>query len=357
VVTISAQAVSMTEGGPLYFSVRADPAPRTDLTVGVTISYGGCDQEPSSQSVTIAAGESSATLQVPTSGTAGCIVTATIADGGGYRVRSGADTSADTTVTRLPVPTAPLPEEPVVTIAADESSVVEGRDLSFTLTATPPPSSALTVTLSWSDPGSFLAPPVPQTVTIPTGGTVTLTAATHDNDHEPGGEVSVTILARSGYTFGAPDSATVAVTDNDASTTTSTPSAAPEVWPCPPAPVDPDERPYCPYVSVGTDASSVTEGTPASFTLTMDPTPLVATTVSMEWQYASTRVGDRPETVTFAVGSGTVTVTVQTIDNDVADGETFLYLTLTKIARSESNPYALKSTSVESVCIQDNDGS
>ena len=58
----------------------------------------------------------------------------------------------------------------MVTISPDESSVVEGSDLSFTLTAVPPPASALPVTLSWSDPGSFLAETLPRTVTIPTDG-------------------------------------------------------------------------------------------------------------------------------------------------------------------------------------------
>lgn len=373
----------MTAGGELYFSIRADPAPRTDLTVGVTvsssptgvhtISYGGCKVARSSEPVTIAAGDSSTPLEVPTSGAAGCTVTATIADGQGYRVGRSADASAAVDVTgSTDLPPPPAPAEPVVTIAADRSSVVEGEGLSFTVTAAPPPASALEVTVSWSDPDSFLAESVPRTVTVPTSSsTVKLRAATTDDSaDEPDGVVTATISGGSGYTIGSPASAPVTVTDNDASTTTSTPPPPPVQWKCPPeslprGPEEPlppwlylPERPeppfYCSLVSIRADVMSVTEGDDISFELTAEPAPESDLTVSLSWGANASRVGARPSTVTIAAGSSTASFTVQTIDNSIPDGTSRCIAYVTPRAASESNPYGLE-TPTAKVEIEDND--
>ena len=351
VVTISAGAVSVTEGGPLDFSIAARPAPRTDLTVVVTVAYGGCDVAQSSKSVTIAAGDSSTTLTVHTSGAAGCTVTATIAGGQGYRPGRAADASAGAAVTAVadsPDPR-PAPAEPVVTVAAEQSRVTEGDDLSFTVTAAPPPKSALKVTVSWSDPGSFLTEPVQQTVTIPTSGTAPLRAATeNDSADEPDDVVTVTISDGSGYKVGSPDSATVTVTDNDASTTGGTPPAPRTNWRC-------TFNTYCPLVSVAADHPRVAEGTPALFTLTADPLPRSALTVSLDWVYDPARVGERPQTVTFDAGSSTASVRVDTVDDHDTDGDDYLLVAITRESASASNPYGLNLVANAMVVVEDND--
>ncbi|MDE0229841.1 MAG: hypothetical protein OXJ62_13395, partial [Spirochaetaceae bacterium] len=58
VLTITAGTESVTEGDSLHFSIRAEPAPPADLTVAVTIAYGGCGLAQTSKPVTIAAGAS-----------------------------------------------------------------------------------------------------------------------------------------------------------------------------------------------------------------------------------------------------------------------------------------------------------
>jgi hypothetical protein len=177
VVTIVAVSESVAVEAPLEFNVRARPAPTMDLTVGieVTVDPAGCTQVQSAPStVMIAAGAEQATLTVQTSDAGvdadGCTVSVMIAPGEGYEVGEAAEASASTTIMGI------LPDRqgPVVTIAADNSSVSEGSTVSFTLTATPAPASPLTVPVSWSQQGSFLTVSPPQTVTIPTSGTATL---------------------------------------------------------------------------------------------------------------------------------------------------------------------------------------
>jgi hypothetical protein len=229
----------------------------------------------------------------------------------------------------------------VVTIAADQLTVVEGDDLSFTLTAEPPPASDLTVTVTWSESGSFLTEPGPLTVTIPTSGTATLRAATdNDSADEPNGEVTVTIVHGSDYEAGTVYSATVTVTDNDASTTAGTPpTPAPEISPCA---TDGYGITNCPLVSISADASPVTEGDPASFTLTSDRVPESAITVSLEWLYSSSRiVGTPPATATFDAGSSTASVTIQTVDDGEPDGGFELRVFVSDDLASASNRYAL----------------
>ena len=132
VVTIGSAAGSVVVGEPVQFHVSANPAPRADLTVRVTIASTGCELAQSPESVTIAAGDSRATLTVAIGGVAvganGCEVTARIAAGEGYEVGAGAG-AASTTLTM----------RPVVTVTADSASVTKGSPVSFTLTASPPP--------------------------------------------------------------------------------------------------------------------------------------------------------------------------------------------------------------------------
>jgi len=351
VVTISAEADSATAGSSLSFRVRAQPAPRTNLTVGVTIAYAGCDVARSSESVTIAAGDSSTTLTVKTDGAAaGCTVTATIAGGEGYRAgRAADDASASVAVTAVTGSTNPRPAVPMVTIEADRTRVVPGGELIFTLTATPRPASDLEVTVSWSDPGSFLAARAPQQVTIPTDGTAELRQPTDDDGaYEGEVELTVALVAGTGYAIGTPGSATVAVTGSVAGTPSGTvPASEPEPWRC-------SLGMHCPLVSVHADAS-VTEGTPVSFTFTADPVPLSATTVALAWRYRPGRFGDRPATVTFAAGSGTASVTVQTIANGVADRNLFLRLVISRSAAAANNAYGIGFHPVMHVTIEDDD--
>ena len=282
VVTIASAGDSVVGGDPLRFRVSANPAPPAALTVTVTITAPDCELAQSPESVTIAAGESHATLTVPSSGVAAganrCVVTATIAAGEGYEVGEAAGASASATLTM----------QPVVTVTRDSASVTEGEQVSFTLTAAPPPAVDLTVTVSWSDPGSFLAASVPRMVTIPASeSTAALTAATVDGAGEPDGSVTATVEAGSGYTVGASGSATVAVT------ATTSPSPAPR-----PAP-----RPPLPAVSIdsGVTEGEVTEGEDMVFELTAYPARLPGPdlTINLKWGGSGRHLAPNlPDTVT-----------------------------------------------------------
>ena len=119
---------------------------------------------------------------------------------------------------------------PVVTIAGG-SAVTEGTEASFTVTASPVPTSNLTVNLRVADaPHSDFVSATNQgggkTVAVPTTGTTTYTVATvggsSETTDEPNGAVTTTLLSGDGYTLGSTFSASTTVNDNDATTLTLT---------------------------------------------------------------------------------------------------------------------------------------
>ena len=296
VVTI-APAASVAEGGPPRFLVRAAPAPTADLTVAVTIASPDCTLTQAPKSVTIAAGKTEATLTVPTSGSGagaeGCTVTATIAAGAGYTL-GGATVAAtsetitpatETPGTETPVTETPVTETPVVTVTATAATVTEGSPVSFTLTAAPPPSSALTVNVSWSESGSFLTGSRPQTVTIPTSGTASLSADTADDGaDEPDGSVTLTVAAGSGYTVGNTRSATTAVEDDDA-------------------------RALIPVVTM---SRPVVIDNSITFKFTATPAPASTLTVSLTWKDSSIIANGMTSTVDIpTTGKGTLTMGIK----------------------------------------------
>ena len=313
VITILAPSTSsVAEGSPLEFLVRADPAPSADLTVGVKITSSGCELRQAPKSVRVSAGKKSATLTVPTSGAgvaAECTVTATIAAGAGYRVGAATAASASATV---------MPKQPEVTIAATTPSVTEGEHVSFTLTVTPRPASALTVTLSWEQDGAFLTEDRPQTIIVPTTGTAKLTAETRDDStDEPHGSVTVTVEAGSGYRVGSPGSATVTVRDNDpASPGGGSPGGGGGGGggggaPTPPPPSGPPVT-----VTISVSPTTIEEGQSVTFTVTATPAPTSALQVNVNPQSIHVNVGKLPRTIAISGGNTTGTVTITTIDDD-----------------------------------------
>lgn len=285
VVTIKAAADSVTGGNPLEFRVEANPAPRADLTVKVKVAPDapdGCELRQAPESVTIAAGKTSAPLAVPTVGVAvaasGCAVTATIEDGEGYQVGAADGASASVKLT---------PAVPVVTVTADAASVTAGSPVSFTLTASPPPASDLTVNVSWSDPRPLLAATPSRAVTIRASTpTAALTADTVDGAD---GSVTVTVDAGSGYTVGSSATATVAVTDAGTAGPTS-----PGGGGSAPTPPSPSGLPVVGITS-DTDGGKVTEGEPLKYKLWANPKPASSLTVTLSWTGDTGRLSSPPK--------------------------------------------------------------
>ena len=141
----------------------------------------------------------------------------TVEDGEGYTV--GASASGTITVRDDDEP------PPVVTIAAKAASVAEGGDAVFTLTADRAPAAALTVKLAVSETGAgdhvAASDEGPATAVLPKDATEATFAVATVNDavDEPDGSASVTVEPGAGYTVGAPASASVEVTDDDAPST------------------------------------------------------------------------------------------------------------------------------------------
>ena len=137
VVTIAAAAATVAEGMVAEFTVRADPAPATDLVVGVAVTETGAmlaDSAPAT--VTIGAGTAMVTLSVATvddeADESDSMVTATLFGAAGYTL--GMPVSASVTVSDDDDP----PPEPTVMIAA--GSVVTGAAaVEFTVQADPAP--------------------------------------------------------------------------------------------------------------------------------------------------------------------------------------------------------------------------
>ena len=115
------------------------------------------------------------------------------------------------------------PQVPEIAVSAGPG-VTEGSAATFTLTATPAPSAPLTVEVTVTESGGYATAGTHQ-VTIPTGGTATLTVATvGDSVDEPDGSVTATLAAGTGYTVStSANAATVAVADDDTQPGTQSP--------------------------------------------------------------------------------------------------------------------------------------
>ena len=219
VVTIAADAASVTEGGTAAFTLTATPPPPADLTVTVGVAAtGDYGIASASRTVTIPT-TGSFTLTLATTGDTtdepDGSVTVTVADGAGYTVGSSASGTVSVRDDDLP--------PPAVSITAAAASVTEGGAASFTVSADRAPDADLTVTLAVTEAagGDHVAADDegPGTVTIAKGATeASFSVPTVDDAvDEPDGSVTVTVAAGAGYTVSSSrGAATVAVSDNDA---------------------------------------------------------------------------------------------------------------------------------------------
>ncbi|WP_420611393.1 Calx-beta domain-containing protein [Candidatus Poriferisodalis sp.] len=333
-ISITAGA-GVTEGGDATFTVTADPAPSSPLTVTVSVAQSGdFGVSPGSRTVTVPTG-GSVTLTVATANDtadeADGSVTATVSAASGYTVSPTAGTATVAVQDDDdPAPPPPPVADPEVSITAG-GGVTEGGDATFTVTADPAPTAPLTVDVTVAQVGDFGVSPGSRTVTVPTGGSVTLTVATaNDTADEADGSVTATVSAGSGYTVSpSAGTATVAVADDDD--------------PPPPPAVDP-------VVSV-TAGGGVTEGGDATFTVTADPAPSAALTVEVTIaQVGDYGVAAGSRQVTIPT-SGTVTLTVATTGDstDEADG------TVTATVGSGSGYTVSPSAGTAAVAVADDD--
>ena len=326
--TISIAAGSgVTEGSDATFTVTASPNPTTALTVNLIVSQSGSFGATTGTDTVIIPTTGSATFTVSTTNDSTDephgSVTATLSTGTGYTV-SGTNNAATVAVSD---DDDPPPAPPTISIAAG-SGVTEGSDAAFTVTASPAPTSPLTVNLTVSQSGSFGAATGTDTVIIPTTGSATFTVSTtNDNTDEPNGSVTATLSTGTGYTVsGSNNAATVAVSDDD------------------------DPPPAPPTISIAA-GSGVTEGGSATFTVTATPAPTTALTVnltvSQSGNFGATTGAD---TVTIPT-SGSTTFTVSTTNDNTDEPDGSVTATL-----STGTGYTVSgSSNAATVAVSDND--
>ena len=200
------------------------------------------------------------------------------------------ETVIDTEDTNTQPDTEPA-DEPQINITAG-ADIIEGGDATFTLTATPAPAADLDITVEVSQTGDH-ASTGSRAVTIPAGGSATLTVATtDDNTDETDGTITATINTGAGYTVSTTDgAATIAVTDND----------EPEI-----------------SITAGAD---IIEGGDATFTLTATPAPAADLDITVEVSQTGDHASTGSRAVTIPAG-GSATLTVATTDDntDETDG-------------------------------------
>ncbi len=324
----------VTEGSAASFTLTASPAPTAALTVDVTVSQSGdFGVTTGTRTVTIPTG-GSYTLTVATTGDsvdeADGSVTVTVDTGTGYTVSSsaGSATVAVSDDDDPAPPPPPPPAAPVISIAAG-SGVIEGGDASFTVTASPAPASALPVSVTVAQSGSFGVSAGARTVTIPTGGSYTLTVTTADDStDEADGSVTATVGSGTGYTVSSSArAATVAVSDDD----------------------DPPP-PNTPVISI-VGGTSVTEGGNATFTITASPAPSAPLTISLTVsQNGNYYLSPGPITIEMAT-SGTHTLSLGTRDDSTDESDGSLTVTV-----DSGTGYTVSSTqNAATVAVSDND--
>ena len=323
-LTIAGDALGVTEGGDVTYTITANPPPAEEVTVEVAIKEQmGSGEDVISREgrelLIIPAGASSATWTVTAysddvARDDGTIVAELVA-GAGYTL--GEPSSVSMTL---------LDDDgskPVVSISGG-AGVTEGGSASFTVSASPAPAANLDVKVTVTQSGDYGATTGQRTVTVPTSGSVAFTVATTDDStDEADGSVTATVDAGSGYTVSSSQSAaTVTVADNDDG----------------------------PEISV-TGGGGITEGGSASFTVSASPAPAanldVKVTVTQSGDYGAT-TGQR--TVTIPT-SGSVTFTVATTDDsaDETDGS------VTATVDAGSGYTVSSSQSAATVSVADND--
>ena len=217
---------SIRAGADATFTFTANPKPAGDLRVDVDVSETGsatASGETGRQVVVIGTNGQGA-LRVSTvnpSDGSDSVITAALVRGARYTLQEPDAAKVEVSGTGG-VPT------PKVEITAS-GGIDEGETARFSLSADPPPTSSLVVSVDVVESGRFAASGQTgrRSVTIGADGTGTLSVDTvSDNRDEADGGITAEVVGGDGYAVGAAASATVPVTDGGAPSPVVTISAA-----------------------------------------------------------------------------------------------------------------------------------
>ena len=292
----------------IAFSLTVDAATGGDAPLAYTVSG-----EPSWMSI------SGRTLSGTPDAAATSTIIVTVTDDDG---------DIDTASFDLVVSSAAVPQ---ITITADQASVVEGTNVTFTVTTSIAPSTNLNIHIVVTEAGDVIDVTPPASVTILSGATTATLTVTTDDDavDEVNGSVTATIQTGTGYTLGSASAATTAVTDND------------------------DPVVVTPELTIGRDLSTVVEGTAVTFTLTADVAPESDLTVNVAVTQSGSYIdGTPPSTVTLSSGDTTATLTVSTDDDSSDETDGSITATL-----ETGTGYTLGSTVAATIAVTDDDAS
>ena len=312
------------EGAPAVFGLTASPPPETAIEVTVSVSETGsfaAGGQTGARTVTIGPGGTgflTVTTQRDDVDEADGAIETTIAAGRDYDIVAPGSARIDVTDGGAPTPRIGIAPGP---------AVVEGAPAMFTLTASPPPETAIEVMVSVGETGRFAAggQTGTRTVTIGADGTARFSVITEaDEIGETGGSIAATVEPGALYAVGFPVAARVSVIDGDASR---------------------------PMVSIDPGAPLV-EGDTAIFTLSAIPPPeaefAVEVEVSERGRFSATgQTGARTVTV-GADGAGVLTVETEDDGDDEHAGS------ITAAIRSGAD-YSLGFPGSATVTVNDND--
>lgn len=201
---------------------------------------------------------------------------------------------------------------PVLTIQSVSDKVVQGQAATFVVTASTPPTSALTVSLDYGGTAgpSTVVSPAPS-VTVPAGATsVPLQVQTRATTLVgPSTTLVVGIAAGTGYTVGTPGSAQTVIAD-----------------------------PNVPQLQI-TGGTTVAPGGVATLTITADQAPVVDTEVLLSFGGSASPGADYAPVdpvVTVPAGSTTASVTISTLPAGTIGPDKFLVVGLSPSPASYS---------------------
>ena len=219
-VSIERKKAEVAEGQRAEFTLTASAAPLANLAVTVRVTQSGTFITGAAPTrATISAGQTTATLSVPTTkdlvDEADGSVSAEVRTGTGYAVGSAASASVS------------VRDTPRISIAAGTSPVTEGANATFTITAAGAPLSSISIPVSVTQNGAFIKGTAPTRVTIAANGTSATLTVTTENDatDEPNGSITATLSGNAASPYvvvSGSSSASVTVNDNDVKLATPT---------------------------------------------------------------------------------------------------------------------------------------
>ena len=328
VITITA-GPAVTEGGNAVFTVAANPAPPSAITVNLTIGQTGgygLAANRGGKAVTILANADDATYTVATvnddidkpNGT----VTATLANGTGYDVGNPATATVNVNDD----------DTRGVSISASSTGLTVSEadgTAQYTVSLNSQPTGNVTVTMTSNNLAATVAPP---SLTFMTGNwqttqTVTVTGVDDAIDN-PGNQRTATIThAVSGGGYGSVTAPTVSVTVTD------------------------DEGPQ-PVITITAVNNAVAEGSPAQFRVTANPAPSSTRTINLNIAQAGGYVANAnlgAKTVDIPT-SGAVTYSVATIGDDIDKANGTVTATL-----ANGTGYTVGNPAAATVTVNDDD--